>query len=58
MYAVDSLPKPSPVLAHTQLVLGHAQHELHPVLKKAPVQMPVPPKGVPPHIPVASVEVM
>ena len=58
MYAVDSLPRPRFVLAHTQLVLGQTQHELHPVVKKAPVHMPVPPNGVPAQMPEASVEVM
>jgi hypothetical protein len=58
MYAVDSVPRPRSVLAHTKLALGQAQHEEHPGLMYNPVQMPVPPNGVPPHMFVATAEVI
>ena len=58
MYAVDSVPNPSAVLAQTQFKLEQAQQPLHPVLKEAPVQIPTPPKGLPLQMPSPALDVM
>ena len=59
--AVDSLPNPSVVLAHTQLALEQAQLEAQLPqfdVKEPPVQNPtLTPKGVPAQMPVGLEEV-